>query len=131
MLSRCSAKYFLIPLIVFIINLGCYAQSDTLKEHLVLDNNAIEGINTFSVVELDSMKLAKYFGQTTEELLGKSAGLFIKQYGAGNLATLSIRGSSANQTQVLWNGIPVNPASLGLTDLTLLPIDFYQSLILF
>ena len=101
MLSRCSAKYFLIPLIVFTINLGCFAQSDTLKEHLVLDNNAIEGINTFSVVELDSMKLAKYFGQTTEELLGKSAGLFIKQYGAGNLATLSIRGSSANQTQVL------------------------------
>lgn len=130
MLSRCSAKYFLIPLIVFIINLGCYAQSDTLKEHLVLDNNAIEGINTFSVVELDSMKLAKYFGQTTEELLGKSAGLFIKQYGAGNLATLSIRGSSANQTQVLWNGIPVNSASLGLTDLTLLPIDFYQSLVI-
>ena len=129
MLGR-LVKYCVICFISLIGSVDFYTQSDTLKEHLVLDVNTIEGINTFSVVEIDSLKLANYFGQTTEDLLGKSAGLYIKQYGAGNLATLSIRGSSANQTQVFWNGIPVNSASLGVTDLTLLPIDFYQSLVI-
>lgn len=106
------------------------SQSDTLTEHIVFNSKLEEGVSTFSVIDVDSSALAKYFGQTTEELLGKSNGLFVKQYGAGNLATLSIRGSSANQTQVFWNGIPVNTASIGVTDLTLLPIDFYNSLLI-
>ena len=68
------------------------SQSDTLTEHIVFNSKLEEGVSTFSVIDVDSSALAKYFGQTTEELLGKSNGLFVKQYGAGNLATLSIRG---------------------------------------
>ena len=105
-----------------------YSQSDTLKEHLVVERKVIEGINTFSSVEIDSASLSKYFGQTSEELLGKSSGLYVKQYGPGNLATISIRGSSASQTQLFWNGIPVNSPTLGSSDLALLPIDFFNSL---
>ena len=105
-----------------------YSQSDTLKEHLVIERKVIEGINTFSSVEIDSASLSKYFGQTSEELLGKSSGLYVKQYGPGNLATISIRGSSASQTQLFWNGIPVNSPTLGSSDLALLPIDFFNSL---
>ena len=123
-------KYWFCSLILMATILEIHSQSDTLLEHTVFDSKMEDGVNTFSVINIDSASLAKYFGQTTEELLGKSSGLFVKQYGAGNLATLSIRGSSANQTQVFWNGIPVNTASLGVTDLTLLPIDFYNSLII-
>ena len=47
---------------------------------------------------------------------------------AGNLATLSIRGSNANQTQLFWNGIPVNSATLGLSDMSLFPVDFINTI---
>ena len=130
MIKKLVLKYFFCSLILILAIQNMFSQSDTLFEHTVFDYKIEEGVNTFSVIEVDSFSLAKYFGQTTEELLGKSNGLFVKQYGAGNLATLSIRGSSANQTQVFWNGIPVNTASIGVTDLTLLPIDFYNSLLI-
>lgn len=130
MIKKLVLKYFFCSLILILAIQNMFSQSDTLFEHTVFDYKIEEGVNTFSVIEVDSSSLAKYFGQTTEELLGKSNGLFVKQYGAGNLATLSIRGSSANQTQVFWNGIPVNTASIGVTDLTLLPIDFYNSLLI-
>ena len=106
------------------------AQSDTLKEYIVLEKLLTKGAETFSVIEIDSIDMIKYRGQTVDDLLSRNGAVFIKQYGSGNLATLSIRGSSANQTQIYWNEIPINAATLGLTDLSLLPIDFYDKIIL-
>jgi len=60
--------------------------------------------------------------QNVSELLEKEAGVFIKSYGLGSLATSSIRGASASQTLVLWNGMPIQNPMLGLLDLSLLPI---------
>ena len=44
------------------------------------------------------------------------AGVFFKQYGVAGSSTISRRGADANQTQVNWNGLPVNNAMLGMTD---------------
>lgn len=46
-----------------------------------------------------------------------ASGVYLKQYGANGLATISIRGADPQQTQVLWNGIPVANPMLGMTDL--------------
>ncbi len=43
-------------------------------------------------------------------------GIFFKQYGITGSSTISRRGADANQTQVNWNGIPVNNVMLGMTD---------------
>ena len=106
------------------------AQSDTLKEYLVLEKLLTEGVETFSVIDIDSSDILKYRGQTIDDLLSRNGAVYIKQYGSGNLSSLSIRGSSANQTQIYWNEIPVNSATLGLSDLSLLPIDFYDKVVL-
>jgi vitamin B12 transporter len=47
--------------------------------------------------------------------------IFIKDYGPGNITTVSARGGSASQSQVFWNGININQAGLGITDLSTLP----------
>ena len=44
------------------------------------------------------------------------AGVFFKQYGVAGSSTISRRGADANQTQVNWNGLPINNAMLGMTD---------------
>lgn len=49
--------------------------------------------------------------------------VFIKSYGAGNLATITYQGTSASQTALFWNGINLTPLNSGTTDYTL--IDSY------
>ncbi|MBX2875100.1 MAG: TonB-dependent receptor plug domain-containing protein [Saprospiraceae bacterium] len=61
--------------------------------------------------------------QNLTSLLEQEAGLYIKSYGLGSLATSSIRGGSAGHTLVLWNGLPIQSPMLGLLDLSLLPIQ--------
>ena len=62
--------------------------------------------------------------QNVAEFLQRRSGLYLKHYGPGSLATPSVRGSSASQVAVLWNGLPIQSPMLGLTDLSLLP-DFF------
>lgn len=50
----------------------------------------------------------------TQDLL--QSGAFFKQYGISGSATISKRGADATQTQVLWNGLPINHPMLGMTD---------------
>ncbi len=68
-------------------------------------------------------KLGKTNAGNIAELLEQESNVFIKSYGLNSLATSSIRGGSAGQTLVLWNGFPVQSPTLGLLDLSLLPIQ--------
>lgn len=54
------------------------------------------------------------------ELLAMETTVYLKSYGLGSLATSSIRGGSAGQTLVLWNGLPIHSPMLGQLDLALL-----------
>ncbi len=74
-------------------------------------------------VELDSAVLAQYRGGTAAEVLGSRLGLYIKNYGPGQLATISLRGTSSQHTAVLWNGLSIALPTLGQNDLALLPIS--------
>jgi vitamin B12 transporter len=53
--------------------------------------------------------------------LERESNVFIRNYGAGNLSSISMRGTGAAQTAVLWNGLQVQSPMLGLYDLTLIP----------
>ncbi len=56
-------------------------------------------------------------------LLSQMVGVRVKQYGGlGSYATVSIRGSSSNQVQVYLDGIPMNDAYMGMTNLSDLPL---------
>lgn len=59
--------------------------------------------------------------QTAAEVLASSGLVYLKNYGPGQLSTLSQGGGSASQTAILWNGIPVQSPLLGQFDLSLLP----------
>jgi vitamin B12 transporter len=74
-------------------------------------------------LELDSAVLAQYRGGTAADVLGARLGLYIKNYGPGQLATISLRGTSAQHTAVLWNGLNIALPTLGQNDLALLPIS--------
>lgn len=52
--------------------------------------------------------------------LNAASGIFIKSFGGSGIATSSIRGSSAEQTLLLWNGVPIQNPMLGQVDLSLI-----------
>ena len=59
------------------------------------------------------------------DVLESAGGLFLKRYGNG-LATLSIRGTSASQSLLLLDGLPLNDPQLGQIDLSLLPSSLLE-----
>jgi len=60
--------------------------------------------------------------QDLSGLLTSASTVFIKSYGAGGSATISFRGTEPRHTAVLWNGFNINSSSLGMTDLSMVPI---------
>ncbi|WP_303310226.1 TonB-dependent receptor [Hymenobacter sp. BT730] len=69
----------------------------------------------------DSAALAQYRGQTLAEALGAQTAIYLKNYGPGQLASMTMRGTSARHTAVLWNGLNINLPTLGEADFALLP----------
>lgn len=68
--------------------------------------------------------IAAASNQSVADFLRSKTGIYVKSYGAGSLATTSIRGASAGQTAVLWNGFQIQSPMLGLLDWSLLPTYF-------
>jgi vitamin B12 transporter len=103
---------------------------DTLSEFRLKgkkDVTSEDRLKSFSsgqkIVVLDSATLDKYRMQSLAAVLNSKTPVFVKSYGLNGLATLNFRGSSAAQSQVYWNGIPISNASLGITDISTLPVS--------
>ena len=63
-------------------------------------------------------------GVSIADLLQDQSGLFLKSYGpVGALKTVALRGMAAEQTQVLFDGIPLNNLQLGSADLSQFTVD--------
>jgi vitamin B12 transporter len=85
-------------------------------------------LNDFSsgqkVHSIDSLTLRRYQQQSIATMLSQQLPVFVKAYSFNGLATLSFRGASAAQSQVLWNGVPIQNAALGIADVSTLPVLF-------
>jgi vitamin B12 transporter len=68
----------------------------------------------------DSLYYKNGFTWSTADWLQKQNLLYAKNYGANGIQTAGIRGLGAAQTAVLWNGVPINNAMLGVADLSLI-----------
>lgn len=72
---------------------------------------------------LDSLALTTYRTGTLADVLSARTALHLKNYGPGQLASITMRGTSARHTAVLWNGFNINLPSLGEADFALLTIS--------
>ncbi len=128
---NCS-KYLLVIITLQLLIVPTAAQvTDTLREVKIkarkeqkIAND--ERLNTFSpgldLVAIDTVHFIAYEFQDMATLLAQQVPVFVKSYGINNLATLNFRGASAAQSQVYWNGVPVQNAALGIADVSLLPV---------
>jgi iron complex outermembrane receptor protein len=76
----------------------------------------------------DSLLLLRHRQSSLAELLGNNNASYIKSYGPGMLAGLSLRGGSVYHTSFLWNGVPLASPLNGVTDLSLLPVFLFDNI---
>ncbi|MBC7696420.1 MAG: TonB-dependent receptor [Burkholderiales bacterium] len=86
--------------------------------------------NSKKSVSIDSLTLARYNTTSLADLLSNQSTIHIKTYGNGNMATTSMRGGSSYQTALLWNGLNIQNAMLGMPDLSIVPTLFFDNVTL-
>jgi vitamin B12 transporter len=119
--------YKALALVCFIVCSSIMFAQKMGHDTIILNPAEIVSCNTnakgIQIIQIDSTLLSKNEGQSVAQLLQAHTSLFIKQYGSHQLTTISIRGGSAQQTQIFWSGFNANNAMLGQLDLSTLPIS--------
>ena len=119
-------------LFLFLFCQCCYsfAQTDsafTIHEVNISDFRLQQIQNSARIKTIDLSPITRNQSGTLTELLSNNSTLFIKDNGGGRLATLSIRGTTASQNTLTWNGLSLNTPTLGLSDLSLVPVFFVDN----
>lgn len=102
---------------VFAVAFGLSAQDDTVRlEPVVIDREPFE---RFTIGQVSNISLAS--ATSLEDALSSQSSIYFKSYGNQQLASISFRGTSSSQTNVLWHGIPANYPTLGQMDFSQWP----------
>ncbi|MDD5258431.1 MAG: TonB-dependent receptor [bacterium] len=82
-----------------------------------------------NVTVIKAEDIAAAHTQDISQLLNQAAGLDLpKQASMGNAQTLSIRGVPGQQVLILLDGFPLNSPSLGLSDLSQIPLENIEAI---
>lgn len=114
----------------FALALPCYAQKDSID----LDPVVVRGfvpqkfMSGLKIQTIDSTSLAQLRFQNISDVLSAFTPIAFRNYGPGQLSTASFRGTSANHTAVLWNGLNINAPTLGQTDFSTIPVAGFDQL---
>jgi vitamin B12 transporter len=107
----------------------CTAQSvpdsTIVLNEVVIERQRIEdlALGHFSL-KIDSAATERNSPGSVADLLRKFGYGHIRSYGQGGLATLSLRGTGAGHSSVLWNGLPLQSPLNGQLDLSQIPVLF-------
>ena len=100
------------------ISLNLLAQTDSIVSY------ALDSVHLTQKIRMQNAGKILYFPnsdtETLSSLIENHSAVFIREYGRGMLAGISLRGTGTSHTQVVWNGIPVNSILNGQTDLNTL-----------
>lgn len=126
-------KNILYILILILFHLQSNAKQDTLSVEI----NSIEvsaeresAVRKLKGLNIESLKINREINsKQIITYLQETPGLFIKDYGGlGGLKTVSLRGTSSNQTVIALNDMPLTSSSSPSFDLNQIPIFFLNSI---
>ena len=124
-------RFIFIFLIFLFPQLGFAQSIDTTLQFQTVEINAPRQKSFKTGTKNTNFSTFQKLANTTQDLataLTLNTPIFIKNYGPGRLATTSIRGASAAQTAVIWNGFNLNSPMLGQTDFSLIPTFFMDEI---
>jgi vitamin B12 transporter len=116
-------KQLSLHIIFMLVAIQVFAQADSVKSlpDVMVQAKLKKYASSINSVKIDSTVLHQNINLTLNEIVQQNSGAFVRAYGAGGLGVASIRGSSASQVNLMWNGLPINQYSNSLADLSLTP----------
>lgn len=126
----CMKHYIYLCLLVCLWTSPTVAQLDSiqkLEEVIVVDRQISRFSTGQRVHKISSSTLQNTPGLLTD-VLGQETTIFFKQNGYGMVSSPSFRGTTAQQTAVVWNGFNINSQFNGQTDFNTLLVDGFDEL---
>ena len=121
-------KKIILPLLLLLCQI-VLAQNDTINLHevIVSDTQLKDFSHSQSVLKLNDSVISKNPGSLTSLLMYNSV-IYFKENGLGMVSSPSFRGTTAQQTAVVWNGININSQLNGQTDFNVLNTRDFNSI---
>ena len=119
--------------VFFIVAFCSFAQNDSISnilEEVIVDGKRKvikERVGSKSI-KIDEKHIVKNPINLTN-LLRYNSPIAFRDYGNGGVSTARFRGTSASNTLVLWNGIPINAIGSGQTDFNALSASISDNII--
>ena len=107
-----------------------FAQKDTITilENVVVSDNQLKKFsNSQSVLKINDSVIQKNQASLTS-LLNYNSTIYFKENGLGMVSSPSFRGTTAQQTAVIWNGININSQLNGQTDFNLISTKNFENI---
>ena len=123
-----TLKQFILPFMLMLCH-TLMAQQDTivqLKEVVISDTQLRDFSATQSVQRLNDSVINTNASSLTS-LLNYNTVVYFKENGLGMVSSPSFRGTTAQQTALIWNGININSQLLGQTDFNTLNTRDFNS----
>lgn len=134
-----SIAHFIVSIISILSPYSLYAQNDSIRKYDIQET-VIEGIKEKGTLKNKQYSPGTYnqhfniasTGTSTSSSLAdfirEQTALYIKEYGRGGSAYLSLRGTSSSHTSVIWNGQDMSLPTMGQTDFSHIPLYFYDNI---
>ena len=103
------------------------AQEKVIDTVFIFDRHITEAKKTQQVYQISNTDIQKNATNLSEALRFQTP-IYIKENGRGSVSSPSFRGTTAQQTSFLWNGIPVNSTFLGQGDINNLSLLNYDNI---
>ena len=118
-------RFIFISLFVLLTGIVKSQEADTIKINEFEVKESIYSVSSpYKKTTFDSLTFIQHKTSELSDLLTTESSVFVKNYGNGQLASVSFRGTGATHTQVYWNGINLNSSMNGQIDFNLFPLFF-------
>jgi len=120
--------------ILFVSALHCAGQENISDSLHLLNPVTIQAsrLSRFSagihIERLDSSLVQMHGNVSLSTLVSEYTPALVRSYGTGGLSTLSFRGTQTTQSGVFWNGFNLNQPNMGMTDLSEVPVFFFNEI---
>src|ERR1700750_995263 len=91
-------------------------------------DNQMSKVKLFHPVRTITQKDIEKNSTNLSELLRYQSSIYIKENGRGAVSSPSFRGTTAQQTAFVWNGININSSFLGQGDVNNIPLFGYDQI---
>lgn len=81
---------------------------------------ALKPVKKEALFELEQNEKLSF--NTLEKILDNQSNISLKKYGEGQISTISVKGFSASQTNISWNGVNINSPLLGQADISTISV---------